>query len=211
MSPDFQINTQHLNLKIIEACDAPEFAQLVQSSQSLFPWVDWCHDTFSIVEAEKLHYTIHQAADEKSAVETILELLKDEKQVLGWDFEKIGLNGLKESLAKNDIHLTQSANQELRYGITGVDTALAATGSIVLASGAGKARVASLLPPIHIAVLRSEQIVRDLETWVALQQDFGEASNIVVISGPSKTADIAMELVLGMHGPQEVHLVLIEG
>ncbi len=53
MSPDFQINTQRLNLKIIEACDAPEFAQLVQSSQSLFPWVDWCHDTFSIVEAEK--------------------------------------------------------------------------------------------------------------------------------------------------------------
>ena len=69
--------------------------------------------------------------------------------------------------------------------------------------------MASLLPPIHIAVLRSEQIIKDLESWVALQQDFGEASNIVVISGPSKTADIAMELVLGMHGPQEVHLLLI--
>ena len=48
-----------------------------------------------IVEAEKLHCTIHQVADEKSAVEIILELLKDEKKVLGWDFEKIGLAILK--------------------------------------------------------------------------------------------------------------------
>ena len=163
-----------------------------------------------IVEAEKLHYTIHQVADEKSAVAIILELLKDEKKVLGWDFEKISLGHLEEALGKNDIHLTQSLDPEIRYGITGVDAALAATGSIVLASGEGKARAASLLPPIHIAVLRSEQIIKDLESWVALQQDFGEASNIIVISGPSKTADIAMELVLGMHGPQEVHLLLIE-
>ena len=163
-----------------------------------------------IVEAEKLHYTIHQVDDEKSAVKTILELLKDEKNVLGWDFEKIGLDNLEEALRENEIQLTPSPDPELRYGITGVDAALAATGSIVLASGAGKARVASLLPPIHIAVLRSEQIVRDLETWIALQQDFGEASNVVIISGPSKTADIAMELVLGMHGPQEVNLVLIK-
>ena len=53
MSPDFQINTQHLSLKIIEATDAPEFSRLIQTSPSLFPWVDWCHDAFSIVEAEK--------------------------------------------------------------------------------------------------------------------------------------------------------------
>ena len=53
MSPDFQINTQNLSLIIIEPSDAHEFSQLIKSSPSLLPWVDWCHDRFSIAEAEK--------------------------------------------------------------------------------------------------------------------------------------------------------------
>ena len=56
------------------------------------------------------------------------------------------------------------------------------------------------------------EIVRDLESWVTAMQKseiLQDSSNVVVISGPSKTADIAMELVIGMHGPQELHLVLI--
>ncbi|MFA0325458.1 ribosomal-protein-serine acetyltransferase [Vibrio splendidus] len=53
MSPDFQINTQNLSLKIIEASGAQEFSQLVKSSPSLLPWLDWCHSEFSIIEAEK--------------------------------------------------------------------------------------------------------------------------------------------------------------
>ncbi len=52
-APDFQINTQHLSLKIIEATDAPDFSPVDPNIPSLFPWVDWCHDAFSIVEAEK--------------------------------------------------------------------------------------------------------------------------------------------------------------
>ncbi|MEZ8387289.1 ribosomal-protein-serine acetyltransferase, partial [Vibrio splendidus] len=51
MSPDFQINTQNLSLKIIEASGAQEFSQLVKSSASLLPWLDWCHSEFSIIEA----------------------------------------------------------------------------------------------------------------------------------------------------------------
>ncbi len=166
-----------------------------------------------IAEAEKISCIIHQVANEKDAVEEILALVDGEKTVLGWSFEKIGLPNLEETLTINGIHLDQCANPAIRCGITGVEAALSATGSIILVSGAGKNRAASLLPPIHIAVLRSNQIVKDLESWVSLSQDggsnFQEASNIVVISGPSKTADIAMELVMGMHGPQEVHLVLV--
>ena len=56
------------------------------------------------------------------------------------------------------------------------------------------------------------EIVRDLESWVTAMQKseiLQDSSNVVIISGYSKTADIALELVMGMHGPQELHLVLI--
>jgi len=162
-----------------------------------------------IREAEKLSCTIHQVANEKEAIDEILALVKDEKRVLGWSFEQIGLAHLEEAFAENEIDLDETENPEVRYGITGVETALAATGSIVLASGAGKSRAASLLPPIHIAVLRRNQIIPDLESWVAQKPDFQDVSNLFLVSGPSKTADIAMELVMGMHGPQALQIVLI--
>ncbi len=162
-----------------------------------------------IEAAEKLSCVIHQVTDEKNAIAEILTLVKGEKTVLGWNFKEIGLPSLEDAFKKEEIYLDESANPRVRYGITGVETALAATGSIVLSSGAGKSRAASSLPLIHIAVLHSEQIIRDLESWVSLKQDFQDASNIFLISGPSKTADIAMELVMGMHGPQELHLILV--
>ena len=162
-----------------------------------------------IAEAEKLTCKIHQVADEEEAVEEILSLIEGEEKILGWSFDKIGLPNLETALNEKNIHVDESANPEARYGITGIDAALAATGSIILSSGAGKPRMASLLPPVHIAVLRSKQIIPDLESWVASQEDLTESSNVFIISGPSKTADIAMELVMGMHGPQELHLILI--
>ena len=162
-----------------------------------------------IVESEKLSCKIHQVSDEEEAIKEILALMEGEKTILGWAFDQIGLPGLEEAFGERKVSIYAFANPNARYGITGVETALAATGSIILTSGAGKPRAASLLPPIHIAVLHSEQIIQDLESWVSPQQDFTEASNIFVISGPSKTADIAMELVMGMHGPQELHLILV--
>jgi len=162
-----------------------------------------------ITEAEKLTCNIHQVRDEKEAVKEILALVGSEKRILGWAFDRIGLPGLETALNEASVHVDESPNPEVRFGVTGADAALAATGSIVLSSGAGKSRAVSLLPPVHIAVLRSEQIVQDLESWVALQKNPTEVSNIFVISGPSKTADIAMELVMGMHGPQELNIILI--
>ena len=86
-------------------------------------------------------------------------------------------------------------------------------------SGNGRFRAASLLPPIHIAVLNTNQIVPDLESWWAAQkwaaqkaaglEQTRQHSNIAIITGPSRTADIAMQLVMGMHGPRELHLVLL--
>ncbi|MBK9123782.1 MAG: lactate utilization protein [Chloroflexi bacterium] len=101
-----------------------------------------------------------------------------------------------------------------RVGLTGVEAALAGTGSLVVSSGPGKPRFASLLPPVHIAVVRADQILPDVEAWFEQVSasgltHFRESANVVFITGGSRTADIAQELILGAHGPVEVHVVLI--
>jgi L-lactate dehydrogenase complex protein LldG len=169
-----------------------------------------------VEQATKLSCTMHRAASDKDAVRAILEILGDDQSVLCWPFEHIPLSGLAEALKKKHIDIAESPRDaSVRVGITGVDAALAATGSLVLIAGPGKHRVTSLLPPVHIAVVRASQIVAGLEAWVASQRAAGidafrAKSSAIVISGPSRTADIAMQLILGMHGPGELHVVLLE-
>lgn len=97
-------------------------------------------------------------------------------------------------------------------GITDVQAAIAETGSLVCCSGPGRGRGLSLVPPIHIAVVRKSDIVPDLIDYWASAERGGAAlpSSIVLITGPSKTADIEGILITGVHGPREVHVVLVE-
>ena len=101
-------------------------------------------------------------------------------------------------------------------GITGVDYAIAETGSAVVLPRRGLSRLVSLLPPVHLAIVRRDQIVDSLEDLFILRRlayyrgngDMGSYMNF--ITGPSRTADIEQTLVIGVHGPKEVHLVLLE-
>lgn len=169
-----------------------------------------------VEEAEALSTVMHQPQDEPAAIRTILDLLGDEKSILAWNWAIIPLPGLKAALDEAQISIAEPDDPAPRVGISGAEAALAATGSLVLASGTGRYRATSLLPPVHIAVITRDQILPDLEHWVAWQRAnglpaFNQASNIAIISGPSRTADIAMESILGMHGPGEVHVVIMEG
>jgi len=97
-------------------------------------------------------------------------------------------------------------------GISGVDYLIAETGSLVLLSRPEQPRSLSLLPPIHIAVARLDQILPDLFDLFepGLWADRGGLpSCLSIITGPSKTGDIELRLVTGVHGPGEVHVVLI--
>ncbi|WP_420631405.1 LutC/YkgG family protein [Candidatus Leptofilum sp.] len=121
--------------------------------------------------------------------------------------------GLGEALDNANISCV-GQDSDVRVGLTGVDAALAATGSVVVMNGNGRSRTASLLPPIHIAIVTTNQILPDLESWWASQRSASleqtrQYRNIVVITGPSRTADIAMQLVMGMHGPKVLHLLLL--
>jgi L-lactate dehydrogenase complex protein LldG len=167
-----------------------------------------------IQEATALNVTIHQPAVQSEAIEIILDILAEDTAVLAWDSAAIPLPDLPAALAAAGIAIAPPADPAVRVGISGADAALAATGSLVLASGDGRYRATSLLPPVHIAVLTTDQILPNLEAWVARQRVAGlslfqESANIVIISGPSRTADIGMELILGMHGPREMHLLLL--
>jgi L-lactate dehydrogenase complex protein LldG len=77
-------------------------------------------------------------------------------------------------------------------------------------SGAGRPRLASLLPPVHVALVRRAQIVASLGAWLDEQPTRpAEAANCVVITGPSRTADIEMTLTRGVHGPRSIHVVFV--
>jgi L-lactate dehydrogenase complex protein LldG len=103
-------------------------------------------------------------------------------------------------------------------GITGVDHLVAETGTIVLHARPTEPRALSLLPPAHIAVADESQLLPDLfdlfETFEvgpdALANGSRLPSCLSFITGPSKTGDIELRLVTGVHGPGEVHVVLID-
>ena len=99
-----------------------------------------------------------------------------------------------------------------QIGITSCDLAIAETGSLVMRSRSGRERVASLLPPVHIAVVERGQIVADLVDALAALSPRGEGelpSNVVLITGPSKTGDIELQLTTGVHGPGLWHVIVI--
>ena len=106
---------------------------------------------------------------------------------------------LKEACAAADI------------GITSVDYALAATGSFVMLSSPNEARLVSLLPPAHIAVFPRSRILANLdELLTVLPRPADQTSSMVLITGPSRTADIEQILVRGVHGPGEIYAVIVD-
>ena len=101
-------------------------------------------------------------------------------------------------------------------GITGVDFALAETGTLVLSSLTEGAQLASLAPPIHVALYRRSQVFGSLEEILErlpVPRDLDQpvpGRSVVFITGSSRTADIEQILIHGVHGPREVHAILVE-
>lgn len=90
-------------------------------------------------------------------------------------------------------------------GITTAKYAIAETASLVLSAGPGKHRLASLAPPVHLAIVRHDAILPDLETAIARL----DSRTSVFITGSSRTADIEGVLVRGVHGPRELIVVKV--
>ena len=95
-------------------------------------------------------------------------------------------------------------------GIVSAEAGIAETGTIVRGSGPDRPRGFALVPMMVIVVLPASRIVADLYDRLAEQDPLRMPSELVLITGPSKTADIGMKLVTGIHGPGVVHVVVIE-
>ncbi len=96
-------------------------------------------------------------------------------------------------------------------GITGADYVLADTGTLVMLSSGREARMISLLPPAHLAVVERERILTGLdELLTVLPNPAVETSSMVLITGPSRTADIEQILVRGVHGPGQITVVIAD-
>jgi len=169
----------------------------------------------------------------QAACEEIARLLRqyEPRIALCWQHETLDRIGLRtllggqrvevvdaDSLAllSNDARRSKILSADI--GITGVTAAIAETGSLLMVHGPGNERTASLTPPVHIAVLPRNRIVADLFDVFEgaegrsppLLSPEGLPSNATFISGPSKTGDIEMKLITGVHGPGKFHIVLID-
>jgi L-lactate dehydrogenase complex protein LldG len=117
-----------------------------------------------------------------------------------------------ESLAALDEPARRTATLAADLGITSCDLAVAETGTLVMCARPGRERSASLLPRIHVAIITAEQIVPDLiDAFASLEADGEPPSNVTLITGPSKTGDIELELTTGVHGPGKWHVIVVGG
>lgn len=145
-------------------------------------------------------------------------------EVLGWAPAEVGVPGLETALQNlgitwtvPEVHPGKQAETPAGWwnaslGITGADAAIATTGTLVLRSGPGRPRVASLFPAMHLAVVFTSALFPTLEAWLANWRPPADtsAATVTLISGPSRTLAIEMTPVFGMHGPRRLHVVLVE-
>jgi L-lactate dehydrogenase complex protein LldG len=166
--------------------------------------------------------------DLAAARERLLRLLLDEagaKSAIVWQHELLARLGIADLLAAANVRslthqrLAQNPADQQRQelfaadvGITSCDCAIAETGTLMMCSQPGQERVASLLPPMHIAIVERRQIVPDLIDAFRMLAAGGLTalpSNVTFITGPSKTGDIELQLTTGVHGPGKWRVIVI--
>jgi L-lactate dehydrogenase complex protein LldG len=177
---------------------------------------------------EALRGNVHPVEGDAGARAKILDLLREHKadHILAWDYQYIPVDGMENALREAGVRVTfpDLLHTENRpehgallksagAGLIGVDAVAASTASLILSTKPGRGRVASVLPPVLIAAVTLDQIVPRIESWLARERANGletikNSANLCFISGPSRTGDIEMQLVLGVHGPGIVHVVV---
>ena len=115
------------------------------------------------------------------------------------------------SVKKIAFSKTEQLPKTLEVGITSCEFLIAHTGSVMVSSALSGGRQLFVYPPIHIVIARKNQLVNYLgAAYSGIQHKYGEnlPSQITLVTGPSRTADIEKTLVMGAHGPRELHVYI---
>jgi L-lactate dehydrogenase complex protein LldG len=108
------------------------------------------------------------------------------------------------------FHVHRDAIPEIKgAGVSRASYGLADSGSVVLAASTEEPRARHLIPDVHVSLLPRDRILRDLHELFATL-DASLPSALAIVRGPSTSGDIEQRLVVGVHGPREVHVVLLE-
>ena len=186
-------------------------------------------------ELEAVAGVVHRAAP--AGVPALVSRIARERElsrVVTWSEPALGLPDLLACLRAEGLevedgspHLGRPATSEAvetirrrldrgEVGLTGVDYAVADSGSLVLVAGPGKGRLVSCLPVVHVAILRPGQLVAGLEEVGVLFEVLhcqaspaDSPSSVTFITGPSRTADIELSLTRGVHGPKELPVIAL--
>lgn len=109
---------------------------------------------------------------------------------------------------------TPDQYHEIRTGISFAEAGIAETGSLLLELTDPRERSATTLPPVHMVFLRASSIVADLQALSETLKNILDSrpqSYLSLITGPSRTADIERVLTIGVHGPKELQILILEG
>lgn len=171
-------------------------------------------DTF-IVKATAAGAEVHRCASPQQALAFLQQMLQKESAggaalwASGPLRNRLDRPSLAESWPGLDFEITQERAAAAKVGISEVDWGIADTGTLVQNAGTAEQRLVSSLPPMHIALLASAKILPDLATAL-LQVESLRRGCAVLITGPSRTADIERVLTIGVHGPGRLIVILFD-
>lgn len=179
-------------------------------------------------EATAVRAQVHRVSDKLQFVDKLAEICaanKDQEIALSRSelFAEMGLASMliaRSFSTSTELDALDHASLVARLsncgaGVTTADYAIAETGTIVLSSDEPNALLVSLLPPVHIALLRSSQIMASLDEVISrLSKErinlADPSRSVTLITGPSRTSDVELVLSIGVHGPKELHVIISE-
>ncbi|UTW47368.1 lactate utilization protein C [Bacterioplanoides sp. SCSIO 12839] len=154
--------------------------------------------------------------DLASTVQTLLADKQLERCLIGQNVEAAELNKALPQLEVYEQALDKEVLfQQVNAGICWAQYGLAETGSLMLETSVQQPRTLSLVPPVNIVVVRESDLLADFnqlvgsEYWQQKMAGETKPTNLLLVSGPSKTADIQQTLAFGAHGPKELVVILI--
>lgn len=169
------------------------------------------------VEASAVGAVVHLASDVSAAgtiLASVARLAPAPPRIVAWRTALVtaALDGARAALPDLAVSFADEADlpiAEAEIGVTEVDVLIAASGTLVLGAAGERHRATSLLPRVHVALAPVDRLVANLAAALRVVSAAVGGPCTTLVTGPSRTADIEKKLVLGVHGPCELHVIVL--